>query len=99
MPQYDLYPSPAGRGFLLDVQSDLLGALNTRVVVPLLPEDEAPVPARRLNPIFDIAGVRHVMATQFMSAIQTRHLAAPSGSLADKTDEITAAIDMLTHGF
>lgn len=38
-----------GMGYLLDVRADLLSGLNTRLVVPLLPEVHAPAPAARLN--------------------------------------------------
>ena len=41
---------------------------NTRVVVPLLPLEDAPKPAATLNPLFDIDGVEHVMVTQYMAA-------------------------------
>jgi len=39
MARYDLYPNPFGRGYLLDVQSDLLDELATRVVIPVMPLD------------------------------------------------------------
>jgi len=37
MARFDTFVNDGGKGRLLDVQSDLLGGLNTRVVVPLLP--------------------------------------------------------------
>jgi toxin CcdB len=57
MARLDVYPMPGRRsaGFVVDVQSDLLADLASRVVVPLLPETETR-PASRLNPIFDISG-------------------------------------------
>ncbi|WP_318012467.1 MULTISPECIES: CcdB family protein [unclassified Mesorhizobium] len=48
MARYDLYRNAGGSGYLVDVQSDLLERLNTRVVIPLMPPDTAPVPGRRL---------------------------------------------------
>ncbi|WP_352782400.1 CcdB family protein [Mesorhizobium sp. M0643] len=56
MARYDFYQSAEGDGYLLDVQSDLLGRLDTKVIVPLMPANKAPVPGRRLNPIFTING-------------------------------------------
>ena len=50
MARFDVFENKSGAGFLLDVQSDLLGGLNSRVVVPLLPKALAPSPAHRLNP-------------------------------------------------
>ena len=35
-------------------QADVLHELNTRIVVPLLPPARAPLPAKRLNPMFTI---------------------------------------------
>ncbi len=99
MAKYDVFPDPGGRGFLLDVQSDLLDGLNTRVVVPVMALDRAPLPARRLNPVFDVQDVPHVMVTQFMSAVPVSILKAPVANLGTKFSEITAAIDMLTQGF
>ena len=98
MPKYDVHPAPGGTGYLLDVQSDLLDGLNTRVVIPLLPESGAPQPARHLNPLIAIDDVRHVMATQFLSAVPAALLGAPVGNLAIRADEITRALDMVFQG-
>lgn len=84
---------------MLDVQSDILGGLNTRVVVPLLAKPSAPLPAHRLNPIFDLEGQELVMATQYMAAIPEKELRSNVGNLADKQGEIFAALDMLFLGF
>ncbi len=99
MPKYDVFPNPSGDGFLLDVQTDLLSDLNTRVVVPLLPISEAPKPATRLNPVFEVQGERVVMVTQFLAAIPLGVLKSQVGNLSDEFDQITIAIDMLKQGF
>ena len=77
MAKYDVYPNPSGDGYLLDVQTDLLSALNTRVVVPLLPKSRAPKPATRLNPVFEIEGQQVVMVTQFLAAVPVGILKSP----------------------
>lgn len=99
MPKYDVHAAPEADGYLLDVQTDLLDGLNTRVVVPLLPEGAAPKPGRVLNPVFEIGGERHVMATQFLSAVPASVLKAPAANLSGRSDEITRALDMLLQGF
>ena len=99
MARYDVFPNPSGRGFLLDVQADLLDGLNTRVVVPLMPLDSDPSPARRLNPVFEIEGKPHVMVTQFLSAVPRSILKTPVENLGTQFSEITVAIDMLTQGY
>jgi toxin CcdB len=99
MARYDVYPSPEGTGYLLDIQTDLLQGFNTRVVAPLLPWDGAPRPAKLLNPVFEISDERHVLATQLLSAVPAAILRNSVGNLHDRSQEITRAIDMVVHGF
>ena len=80
MARYDLYAAPDGKGWLLDVQADLLDHLNTRVVVPVLPLVRAPKPARRLNPVVVIEGMECVMLTQFLGVMPVRELGRRVGS-------------------
>lgn len=99
MARFDIFKNEDAAGYLLDVQSDLLSGLNTRVVVPLLPQSSAPLPAQRLNPVFRIEGQELVMATQYMAAVPAGELRSGVGSLAEKQDEISTALDMLFLGF
>ncbi|TVP43496.1 MAG: plasmid maintenance protein CcdB [Halomonas sp.] len=99
MARFDVFENEGGTGYLLDVQSDILSGLNTRVVVPLLPKSTAPTPAQRLNPVFSIEGQELVMATQYMAAVPEGELRSGIGSLAEKQDEISVALDMLFLGF
>ncbi|WP_027166701.1 CcdB family protein [Mesorhizobium sp. WSM3224] len=99
MARYDFYRIARSDGYLLDVQSDLLEHLDTKVVVPLLPPNMAPLPARRLNPVFRIDGEDHVMVTQFISALTASELQAAEGNLSRHHDDIVAALDMLFQGF
>jgi toxin CcdB len=99
MARYDVFANPSGSGLLLDVQTDLLSGLNTRVVVPLLARDVAPAPAERLNPVLEVDGAEMVMVTQFMAAVPLAILKMPLGNLGDDFDRITLAIDMLMQGF
>lgn len=99
MARFDVFHDPDGAGYLLAVQSGLLDHLNTRIVVPLLPITDAPRPARILNPVFDVQGERLVMATQFLAAVPAAMLKIPVANLANRHDEIVAAIDFLMQGF
>lgn len=104
MARYDVFPNPDdpnpdGKGSLLDVQADLLDGLNTRIVVPLIPLRLAPMPAKRLNPVFEIEAEPHVMVTQFMAAVPKALLKAPVASLIDRDVEIGNALDMVLVGF
>jgi len=99
MPQFDVYPNVAEPGYLLDCQADALSGLNTRVVVPLLPPDYAPLPSRRLNPVLRIGSDEFVMMTHFASAVPVRDLGKAVGSLAQDYPTIMNAFDMLLTGY
>ena len=96
-------PNPETRSavpFLLDVQSDLLSDLETRVVVPL-----SPITAikgsilRSLMPVFEIEGERFVMLTPQIAGIPKSELGTPVTRVERYRSEIIAAIDFLVTGF
>ena len=97
MARFSVHLNPNG-GYLLDVQADLMRHLNTRVVVPLMPLDQAPKPATRLNPLFMIDGVEHSMVTQFMAAVPAADLGRIVMDVADRRDDIVNALDLLLQG-
>ena len=99
MARFDVYQNPNEQGYLLDVQTDLLGDLNTRLVVPLMSSNKSPKPARRLNPIVKIKDESHVMVTQFMAAVPVPMLKEPVFNLSENAEEITNALDMVFFGF
>lgn len=99
MARFDVFTHRGGAGFLLDVQADLIARLNTGVVVPLLPQDAAPTPADRLNPVFEVQGSKVTMATQFMAAVPQSELTMLVASLGRESDAISSAIDFLHHGW
>jgi toxin CcdB len=98
MARFDVYRSGAEKGLLLDCQADLLSALETRLVVPLLLPPDAPAPARHLNPSFEIDGERHIMVTQYAAAMEVRELGPKVASLAGRDHEIMNALDFLLTG-
>jgi toxin CcdB len=97
MARFDLYPGEVG--YLLDVQTNFLSMLNTRLVVPLVPLQAAPRPAGRLNPILDVSGELCALQPQLMGAVSTRDLGRPVDNLLRHYDRIVAAIDMIFLGF
>ena len=99
MARFDLYASVGGgKGYVIDVQADLLELLATRVVIPLLPRDRA-VAVRDLNPVVRVDDEDYVVMTQELSAVPRFNLRRKIGSLADRRDEITRALDVLLIGF
>ena len=99
MERFTLYPHPTKRGYLLNVQADAMGHLGSRVVIPLVPLAELPKPATRLNPVVDVDGQPYVIVTQSMGAVPVKMLKHGVGNLADRYDEIIAAMDLLLQGF
>ncbi len=104
MARYDVYPNPGQNPqvpFLLDVQSDLLSVLDTRVVVPLRRLDSYPAGAlpKHLSPVFEVVGIACFMETSKLAAVPLRILKSPVASLAAQHPDITAALDFLFHGY
>lgn len=103
MAQFDVYrnPNPATNQYipyLLDVQTDLLDVLKTRVVVPLeLCGNFAT--AERLTPVFTVEGVQVTLLTPELAGIHYKHLGEYITSLAPQRQEILAALDLVFSGF
>ncbi|SAH97084.1 CcdB protein [Bordetella ansorpii] len=105
MARFDVYPNPGAHAattpFLLDVQSEHLAGLNTRVVVPLRLLSSFPdlrLPAD-LMPVFQVASQRCFLDMPKLAAIPLRELAAPVDSLRPEQDKIVSALDRLFGAF
>ncbi|MGO4129202.1 CcdB family protein [Inquilinus sp. YAF38] len=84
----------------LKVQSEFHDHLDTCVVVPLIPVGRTKVkPARRLQPVFTVAGQPYVLATPAMASVPVSDLGDRVGSLADQHSVIVDALDFLLQGF
>lgn len=96
-------PNPRTNGavpFLLDVQSELLSELGTRVVVPLYRTEAAGVRAlSRLTPVVVFQGESLVAMVPELAGIPRRELGPVSGDLVSARAEILPAIDLLLTGF
>ena len=105
MARFDVYATPGRHAdstpYLLDVQSDLLDGLDSRVVIPLRRRERFPaVPlADRLTPTLSIAGAEFILETPKMGAVPRRALGAPLLSLAAEQARVAAAMDFLFRGF
>jgi toxin CcdB len=103
MAQFDVHRNSDPRTckrqpFIVDLQSDFLSDLQTRVVVPLTKAESFGPPIKRLNPTFKIANRSLVLSTAELAGIDRRDLGESVGSLADSRDEIIAALDFLFTG-
>ena len=105
MARFDVYANPgrhaATTPYLLDVQSDLLDGLDSRVVVPLRRLEHFPNVrlATRLTPVLSIGGEDFLLETPKMAAVPQRVLRSPVATLADRQSDITAALDFLFQGY
>lgn len=102
MAQFDVYRNLNRKTsktvpYLLDVQTDFLDMLVTRVVVPLILADKVKG-ARRLNPEFVIEGRKVVMSALELAGISIRALGERVVSLKDQRSEIIAALDIVFTG-
>ena len=98
MARFDVYLTGSG-DYLLDIQTDLIPTLGTRLVVPLMPVGAVPTAIGKLHPTFDVDGRGLVMATHLMGAVPQRRLGRVVARLWDRYDEIVAAVDMIFLGF
>jgi toxin CcdB len=104
MPQFSVYKNknPSTRSaypFLVDVQSDLLRDLKTRVVVPLVKVTAlGKKPIQHLTPIVEVDGQKYLMLMPQLAGITAKDLGVEVGSVAKKRNDIVAAIDFLVTG-
>lgn len=100
MARFDVYRGRrASVPYLLDIQADFLAALPTRLVIPLLPATAVGKLIERLHLPVQVEDQQLVLATDLMASIRRDQLGRKVGSLADRHDEIVAAIDFLQQGF
>jgi len=105
MARVDVYPNPGAHSsttpYLLDVQSDLLDGLDSRMVIPLRSLDQfaqVKLPTR-LTPVFNILGKDYLLETPKMGAVPQRILKACVVSLESDQARITDALDFLFQGY
>ncbi len=105
MPQFSVYEninqsSKEAMPYLLDVQSDLLKHLSTRVVVPLCPVSALGRKSiSTLSPEFDINGVSYTLLTPQLAGVELSDIGPLTADLSDHRFEIINALDFLFTGF
>lgn len=84
---------------LLDIQSDILSELETRVVIPLAPLEKVKGKImNRLMPVLNIEGKVYVLYTAQIAGISKRELGALVGNLSAHRRDILGALDFLVTG-
>ena len=104
MPQVSVYKNknPKTRStypYLVDVQSDLLSDLGTRVVVPLVKRTgSTKKPIKSLMPVVSVDGQEFIMMVPLLAGIGKGELGTPVASAAQHRGEVVAALDFLITG-
>lgn len=104
MAQFDVYENtnPETRKtipYLLDVQTELLDNLATRVVVPLIAASAMGKAAKHLNPQFKIKRTAVIMSAAELAGVPVHILGDKICSIKEQRNEIIAALDFLFTGF
>lgn len=99
MSQFDVYAGVGRSGRLVvDLQSNILDPMATRIVAPLFQRSEAPI-LTELTPVVRLDGRDLVVMIPLMASIPIRELQRPAGSLASDQDVIKRALDVVFLGF
>lgn len=101
MTQFDVLKNPRGGAFplVVDLQAELLSAMSTHVVAPLVAAKRYPGKrAMRLNPLTKVRGIEYIVLIQDLASIEVSELGDVVGSLAPQRAELIAALDLLFTG-
>ena len=105
MSQYMIYRnshpnSKKAYPYLLDVQSNFLESLETRLVIPLSPLSVFQnKEISKLTPTFKIEGKDYLLLTPQMASIHKKQLGSQVSDLSNKHHEILSSIDFLITEF
>ena len=105
MAQFTVYrnknlKSKAEIPYLLNVQSDLLSGLATRVVIPIFQKQASGfMPLTKLTPEIQIDGDTFLLMTPQLAGIAVTDLGDPVCELSQHRGDVISAIDLLITGF
>lgn len=97
MAQFDVHElrgATSDTRFVVDLQSDLLGSLDTRIVAPLRAIDSRPR-IGKLNPSVEIGGARYMVSVPELAAVHKGELGFVVASLAALRPEFEAGLDLM----
>lgn len=97
---FDVVDSRASKERYVVYQSDFLRSLDSRLAIPLVPEDHYRGPTiLRLTPTFLLDGQNVVLVPQLCISVQLTEIRTTGLSLENERDAIRDAFDFLTTGF
>jgi toxin CcdB len=104
MPQFSVHrnqhaPTRLRFPLLLDIQTNFLGELATRVVIPLTPQAASKSQKmNRLTPVVVVDGKQYIAVTPQLSAIAKKELGPVVADLAADGADFIGALDFLLTG-
>ena len=105
MPQFAVYLNKNLRSrwvfpMLVDVQSELLDDLDTRIVIPLVKSAAfTSYPLGLVMPTVEVDGESYVLVTPQLAGVSQWDLGPHTGSVAAHSHAIFTAMDILLRGF
>lgn len=103
MAQYDVFENPsssaaAGIPFVVVIQSDLLEALPTRLVMPLAMLDFAGKVPTALCPVIAVKGQRLHALAHYAAPLPAKALRRPVDNVATQSSALVSALDAVLSG-
>lgn len=101
MAQFDVYKNCNAATnkqipYLLDIQNDIFQHFNSRVVIPLVRDNNL---IKNLNPQFVVNGEEFMLSTAELASVSSSALGDKVMSLEEYKSEIIYALDFLITGF
>ena len=103
MAQFDVYLNPStsaqhGMPYVVVVQSDLLEALATRLVIPLASHDFADKTPDKLCPVITVKGQTLRALAHYAAPLPTRSLRKALANVSAQAGALIAAMDVVLSG-
>lgn len=103
MAQYDVFANPSrsaadGIPYVVVIQSDLLDALATRLVMPLAVLDAATKVPTALCPVIAVKGRRLHALAHYAAPLPAKLLKRPVDNVAAQASALVAAMDAVLSG-
>jgi toxin CcdB len=103
MTQFDVFANPVSRSraaypHVVVLQSDIARRGRWRVVAPTAPRAALAQTVGRLTPVIMIGREEFVLLVTSLTTLPAEHLGEALASVADCTDDISAAIDYMFFG-
>lgn len=102
--QFDIYKNNNDKTsdefpYLLDIQSNTLGKLATRMIVPMIPASKISKKISIINPIITIDSIKYIALFDELASYPKSELIDIICNAANKRDELLKAFDFLIQGY